>query len=255
MVDNGAIGEEMRGCFTGKAALVTGAGAGIGRAIALRLAEDGAAVFAVGRGESVAATASLHSNIASFVADVGDEASVAAAFAACRDRVGVPTIVCNNVGISIVEGRLHETKLETFDKVWAVNIRGAMHVLQLAIGGMLEVGGGAIVNMASIGSFRASPTSGAYIISKGAMLMMTRQAAIEYAKDNIRVNSVHPGLIATDMIKQRDPALLQSKVDATPMGRMGTPEEVAALTAFLCSDEASYVTGAAYMADGGRSAG
>jgi NAD(P)-dependent dehydrogenase (short-subunit alcohol dehydrogenase family) len=188
-------------------------------------------------------------------ADIGEEDQIDAAFAACRAQIGTPTLVCNNVGISIVEGRLHETRLETFDKVWAINIRGAMQVLQLAIRGMLDAGSGAIVNMASIGSFRASPTSSAYIVSKGAMLMMTRQAALEYAQDNIRVNSVHPGLIGTEMIKQRDPALLKSKVDATPMGRMGTPEEIAALTAFLCSAEASYVTGAAYMADGGRSAG
>lgn len=245
----------MRQRFEGKTALVTGAGAGIGRAIALRFAEEGARVFAVGRSASVEATAAMHDGIVPFVADIGDEAQVEAAFTACRAQIGTPTLVCNNVGISIVEGRLHETRLETFDKVWAINIRGAMQVLQLSIRGMLDAGSGAIVNMASIGSFRASPTSGAYIVSKGAMLMMTRQAALEYAQDNIRVNSVHPGLIGTEMIRQRDPALLKSKVDATPMGRMGTPEEIASLTAFLCSDEASYVTGAAYMADGGRSAG
>jgi NAD(P)-dependent dehydrogenase (short-subunit alcohol dehydrogenase family) len=245
----------MRQRFEGKVALVTGAGAGIGRAIALRFAGEGARVFAVGRSASVEATAAMHDGITPFIADIGDEGQIDAAFAACRAQIGIPTLVCNNVGISIVEGRLHETRLETFDKVWAINIRGAMQVLQLSIRGMLDAGSGAIVNMASIGSFRASPTSGAYIVSKGAMLMMTRQAALEYAQDNIRVNSVHPGLIGTEMIKQRDPALLKSKVDATPMGRMGTPEEIASLTAFLCSDEASYVTGAAYMADGGRSAG
>jgi NAD(P)-dependent dehydrogenase (short-subunit alcohol dehydrogenase family) len=245
----------MRQRFEGKVALVTGAGAGIGRAIALRFAEEGARVFAVGRSASVEATAAMRDGITPFFADIGEEDQIDAAFAACRAQIGTPTLVCNNVGISIVEGRLHETRLETFDKVWAINIRGAMQVLQLAIRGMLDAGSGAIVNMASIGSFRASPTSSAYIVSKGAMLMMTRQAALEYAQDNIRVNSVHPGLIGTEMIKQRDPALLKSKVDATPMGRMGTPEEIAALTAFLCSAEASYVTGAAYMADGGRSAG
>jgi NAD(P)-dependent dehydrogenase (short-subunit alcohol dehydrogenase family) len=119
---------------------------------------------------------------------------------------------------------------------------------------MLQQGGGSIVNMASIGSFRATSTASSYIISKGADLMLTRAAAVEYARDNIRVNAVCPGHTATSISEDTDPALLAMLAAQIPQGRAGTVEEVAALTAFLASDEAPHITGASYFIDGGRGA-
>ena len=119
---------------------------------------------------------------------------------------------------------------------------------------MLESGGGSIVNMASIGSFRATPGSAAYITSKGGLLMLTRTAALEYVNDGIRVNAVCPGVTRTEILAKVSEEFQQMLTARVPMGRMGTPEEVAALTLFLASDEASYVTGAAYVIDGGRGA-
>ena len=134
------------------------------------------------------------------------------------------------------------------------NLRGAFLVLKHTLPLMLESGGGSIVNMASIGSFRASPGSSAYITSKGGLLMLTRTAALEYVNDGIRVNAVCPGVTrprSSPTCLRKYQQMLTARV---PMGRMGTPEEVAALTLFLASDEASYITGAAYIIDGGRGA-
>jgi NAD(P)-dependent dehydrogenase (short-subunit alcohol dehydrogenase family) len=242
----------------GKVALVTGASSGIGRAVAVRFAAEGASVFAVARRAQIEALPQeIGGDVFGWRADISNPDDVAAMIEALRKRFGRLDILCNNAGTGSTPGvRLHEVPLEDWDRVMNTNLRGAFLVLRAAIPLMIEGGGGSIVNMASIGSFRASPGSSPYITSKGGMLMLTRTAALEYIRDNIRVNAVCPGMTHTAILDQLSPEQLGLLLaQRSPLGRMNTPEEVAALTLFLSSDESSGITGAAYIIDGGRSAG
>lgn len=240
-----------------KVALVTGASSGIGRAVAARFAAEGARVFAVARRPQIAALSrEIAGDVFGWQADISNPDEVTATFAALKKRFGRLDILCNNAGTGSPPGvRLHETPLEDWDRVMNTNLRGAFLVLRAAIALMLEGGGGTVVNMASIGSFRASPGSSPYITSKGGMLMLTRTAALEYIKDNIRVNAVCPGMTHTAILDQLSPEQFGQLAERSPLGRLNTPEEVASLTLFLSSDESSGITGAAYIIDGGRSAG
>jgi NAD(P)-dependent dehydrogenase (short-subunit alcohol dehydrogenase family) len=247
----------MTGRLEGKCALVTGASTGIGRAVALRFAREGARVLGVARGAAVEAlTSDSEGRIETLRCDVADPAQVAAMAQECRRRFGRLDVLCNNAGIGgRTNVRIHELDVDDWDRVLGVNLRGTFLVMKHTLPLMLESGGGSIVNMASIGSFRASPGSSAYITSKGGQLMLTRTAALEYIKDGIRVNAVCPGVTRTEILANVPEEYQQMLTARVPMGRMGTPEEVAALTLFLASDEASYITGAAYIIDGGRGAG
>jgi NAD(P)-dependent dehydrogenase (short-subunit alcohol dehydrogenase family) len=244
--------------FEDKVALVTGAGAGIGRAVMLRLAAEGAHVVGLDldAGKLAAAVAEAPEGRCSrSLCDVSDPEAVSATIEAVVKRHGRIDVLVNNAGIGNPRRvKLHEQPLEDFDRVLGVNVRGAFLMLKAVIPVMLAQGGGAIVNMASIGSFRATALSSPYITSKGAMLMMTRAAAVDYARDNIRVNAVCPGTTATDILANSSPEVIEMLVSRSPQGRLGLPEEVAALVAFLASDEAPHITGGAYLIDGGRSA-
>jgi NAD(P)-dependent dehydrogenase (short-subunit alcohol dehydrogenase family) len=241
--------------FTNKVALVTGAGAGIGRAIAERLQREGAQVFAVGRSDNIEQLAAQHpQQITAHRADVGDPQQVAAMVAACVERYGRIDVLCNNAGISHGGTPLHETSLELWDRIMAVNLRGAFAVLKYTLPVMMQQGGGAIVNMSSVGGTRPAPGSGPYIVGKAGLNMLTKQAALEYVSYGIRVNAVAPGTILTPMVQAAAPGLIEFKESVTPMRRLGTVDEIAAVTAFLASDEASYITGAVYAVDGGRCA-
>jgi NAD(P)-dependent dehydrogenase (short-subunit alcohol dehydrogenase family) len=142
-----------------------------------------------------------------------------------------------------------------FDRIQSINVRGAFLVLQQALRLMLESGGGSIVNTASVGGFVATPGSCAHIISKGAMVMMTRQMGYEYAADGIRVAAVCPGVIDTALVRSKGPDLMAQLAAQVPQGRSGTPDEVANVALFLASDEASHVTGRFWIIDDGRTAG
>lgn len=244
------------GRFDGKIALVTGGGSGIGEAIARRLSSDGATVIVAdisGRREEVAASLA---NAVPRHLDVSDESSVTALEEWITAEYGGLDILANNAGMGVNEGLTHETSVETFDQVMAVNARGMFLVLKAGIRLMLASGGGAIVNTASIGGFRATPGSVAYITSKGADVMLTRTAALEYAQQNIRINAVGPGTIQTPILDTVPQELIDMLKAQVPQGRLGRPEEVANVVAFLADDnETSHVTGQVWLIDGGRSAG
>ena len=244
------------GRIDNKITLVTGAGSGIGRAIAERFAAEGSYVIAVDvNGSEDALAAEYPGKMTSYRCDVSDPEQVAALFRRVREQFPRLDILCNNAGIGGVSARVHEMPLSDWDRVMGVNVRGFFLVLKHGLAQMLEQGGGAVVNTASIGGFRATPLSSAYISSKGAQVMLTRTAALEYVKDNIRVNAVCPGVVDTPLVMGMVDELKDLLAAQIPQGRRCLPEEVASLALFLASDEASHITGQCYVIDGGRSAG
>ena len=241
----------------GKICIVTGGGRGLGRAIVLRFAEEGATVIAAAlteAGKDVVKEAK--GEVEFFKADVTQPDQVQSLIQRCRQRHGRLDVLINNAGKGDPSPRrLHEIEVAAWDEVLAVNVRGAFLVLKYALPLLIDSGGGSVINMASIGSFRGTPLSSNYIASKGAVLMMTRTAALEYVADNIRINALCPGAIATELVAAAPEDLIQMLVSQIPQGRLGTPREVANFALFLASDEASHCTGGAYILDGGRSAG
>ncbi len=245
--------------FTHKTALVTGAGSGIGRAIARKLASEGASVIIMElTEESGAATAAeIHEAGGSarvIACDVSDSASVQTAFSAIKDL----DIVVNNAGIAHV-GNVEQTRTEDMDRIYAVNIKGVYHCLHFALPLLLKSGKGVILNMASIASKIGIQDRFAYSMSKGAVLAMTLSVARDYVDKGIRCNCLCPARIHTPFVDgyleknypDRKDEMFQKLSSFQPIGRMGEPDEVAAVAAFLCSDEAAFITGAAYDVDGG----
>jgi len=248
---------DIMGRLDGKIAVVTGAASGIGRAIALRFAMEGARVLAAdiaAAGVKETADAALSGEIVPHLCDVSSPEQVDQMFQVCQARLGLATILCNNAAIGSALARTHETRLEDWDRVFAVNARGGFLVLRAALAQMLKAGIGAVVNTASTASLHADPGTSPYGSTKGAMLMLTRTAAIEYARDNIRVNAICPGLTTTGMLAHLPAEAIERLSAQIPQGRLGTADEVANLALFLASDEASHITGAAYLIDGGRTA-
>lgn len=244
------------GRIDNKITIVTGAGSGIGRAVTLRFAAEGSKVMAVdinGGEEKVSAEAK--GEVIPYRCDVSNPDEVAKMVNECRESFGRLDILCNNAGINIAPKRLHEYSLDEWNKVMSVNLNGAFYVLKNCIALMLENGGGSIINTSSIGAFRASPMVSAYLAAKGAINMLTRATALEYVNDGIRINAVCPGAVKTPIFDNAPPGFLDDLISQIPMGRLCKPEEVASLVLFLASDEASHITGATYIIDGGRSAG
>lgn len=247
----------MSGRFDGKVAVVTGAAAGIGRACMRRLAAEGATVVGLDR-DAVRldqAVAAAQGTMVAMICDIADADAIATTVADIVGRFGAIHVLVNNAGIGNRQRvRLHDQSPEDWDRVMAVNVRGMFLMQRAVIPHMLRQGGGAIVNMASIGSYRATALSSPYITSKGAALMMTRAAAVDYAKDNIRINAVCPGTTNTDILAGSSQEVIDMLVARAPQGELVEPEEVAALVAFLASDEAPHITGGSYLIDAGRSA-
>ena len=243
------------GRLDGKVAVITGASSGFGLAMAKLFAKEGAKVVGADINPQMPEIAAeIAGDVVGIVADVSKQEDVDAMYALCVEKFGKLDILCNNAGIGGPRARMHEYPLEAWDKIFNVNVRGYLMVMQGGLKLMLKNGKGSIVNTASIGSFKATPGSPAYIASKGANAMMTKQAAAEYVKDNIRVNAVCPGIFNTGIIDGMSEELRKFLDSQIPMGRIGEPEEMANFALFLASDEASYITGQCYLIDGGRDA-
>lgn len=249
------------GRLDGKVAIVTGAGRGIGEAIARRFAREGASVVAAQRtladGELVASAIEAEGGRAIAVAvDVRDPASVAAMVGAAVATFGQLDLLCNNAGIGGVESLLN-LRMEYYDTVMDTNVRGLILCMKYGIPPMLEQGRGSVINIASVTSFVGLPDSVVYCASKGAVLMITRQAALDFASQGVRVNAIAPGFIGNPMFDaycdaQPDPdTALQEVLGVIPMGRLGTDDDVAAAAVYLGSDEARWVTGSTLVVDGG----
>jgi NAD(P)-dependent dehydrogenase (short-subunit alcohol dehydrogenase family) len=246
--------------LSGKTAVVTGAGSGIGEAIARLFAQQGARVALLDR-DAVAAGAvasSIGARACAVPCDVSSAPAVAVAFEDVDRLLGRVDILVNNAGIPHV-GDLEHTTEADLDRVYSVNVKGVYLCAQAAVARMLRQGGGVILNMASIASVVAVPDRFAYGMSKGAVLTMTLSIATDYVKKNIRCNCIMPARVHTPFVDGylsanypgREAEVLAQLSAYQPIGRMGRPDEVAALALYLCSDEAAFVTGAAYPIDGG----
>ncbi len=231
----------------GKVAIVTGAGRGIGRSIAEVFAEEGATVIATGRGAS---PAPFPEGVEYHQLDVADEQGWADVVADVIARHGHVDVLANNAGIIAYE-TLHELTLDDWNHVVAVNQTGTWLGMREVIPHMIAQGGGSIINISSIWGSVAVAGAHAYHATKGAVRNMSKSAAITYAKENVRVNSVHPGFIETPLTDAQAPEINDYVVSMTPMGRAGTPREIANGLVFLASDEASFVTGSELVIDGG----
>jgi NAD(P)-dependent dehydrogenase (short-subunit alcohol dehydrogenase family) len=236
----------------GRIALITGAHRGIGRASAEALAFEGATVIAA----DVIAEAPAYASAAIHYRhlDVADYAQWDELDAFVRDRYGRLDILVNAAGVTQTQSGLHDLDLDEWNRIIDVNQKGTMLGMRMAVKLMLEQGSGAIVNISSIWGLVAGTGQIAYHASKGAVSVMTRNAAVTYAKRGVRVNAILPGLIETEMVRDQIPEMRKATLDSTPMGRIGQPEEIAKGVLFLVSDEASYVTGALLPIDGGFTA-
>lgn len=247
----------MKDMLTGRLALVTGAGRGNGAAIARGLAQAGARVVvtdidrdqAHDVAESIVAAGG---DARGYALDVADPESCTKLAADIALLVGPVRILVNNAGVFLRGPLLGDEARGRWQETMAVNLEGAFNVT-LAFADQLRRTRGAVVNVASVNSFVAPPGSGAYSVSKGAVAQLTRVLASELAADGVRVNAIAPGIIATPMtqVTRSDPAKLKLVLDHVPMRRVGEPEELVGPVVFLCSDWASYVTGAILAVDGG----
>lgn len=243
-------------------ALVTGGGSGIGREICRLFAREGAkvAVFEVDRDAGAATVDDIEASGGTavlFPCDVSRQSEVAEAFAAAEAELGPVDVLVNNAGVSHV-GTVETTEEEDFDRVFSVNVKGVYNCLQAAVRSM-KGRGGVILNLASVASMVGIPDRFAYGMSKGAVLTMTYSVATDYVREGIRCNSIAPGRVHTPFVDGflaknypgREGEMFEKLAGTQPIGRMGRPEEIAALALYLCSDDAAFITGTNVPIDGG----
>jgi NAD(P)-dependent dehydrogenase (short-subunit alcohol dehydrogenase family) len=247
-----------------KVCIVTGAGSGIGKATAIRLAEEGGKVLCVDLNlESAQATTQeileMNGVALAVTADVGDVDQVNAFVARAVETWGRIDVLVNNAGVNL-PGVFHEVSDATINKTLDINVKGPMFASRAAIPHMLEQGSGAIVNISSVNGLVSEPFLAVYSASKGAVVMLTRGIALDYASRGIRCNCICPGWVDTpinyahaDMLGGLE-KVYASMAQFQPIGRPGEPREIAHLALFLASDEASFITGSVISADGGMTA-
>jgi NAD(P)-dependent dehydrogenase (short-subunit alcohol dehydrogenase family) len=245
--------------FDGKTAIVTGASGGIGEAAAKRFAAEGASVVVadvkVAEGEATVTDIDDAGGEATFVeADVTDPADVSAMVDVAVDTYGGLDFAFNNAGIEGERAATADQPVDNFERVVDINLKGVFLGMRAEIPVMLDDGGGAVVNTASIAGRLGFPDISPYVASKWGVIGLTKTAALEYSGEGVRVNAVCPGVIDTPMVQRSqedDPEMMEQTAAATPIGRIGEPEEIGDAAVWLCSEDASFVTGEAMTIDGG----
>ena len=246
--------------LTGKVAIVTGGARGIGAACAKALAKDGACVVVAdllgAEGKAVANRIKEAGGEALYLKlDVTDAANWASVVALSCEQFGGIDVLVNNAGIDIV-ATIEDAQIEDFRRIIEINLFGGFHGMQAVIPVMKARGGGSIINISSLASSKVAPTTAIYGASKAALENLTKTAALHCGGQSIRVNSVHPGIIETAMTLGENAHAdnvqrLQPFADATPVGRLGQPDDIGSLVAYLASDRSSFITGSAFVIDGG----
>jgi NAD(P)-dependent dehydrogenase (short-subunit alcohol dehydrogenase family) len=249
------------GRLDGKVCVITGAGGGMGRDAALLFTEEGAQVCVADVNEEAANETVTQTNGSALAVqvDVADEQSVARMMAATKERFGGIDVLYNNAGISPDDdASILDTSVEAWERVQAVNTKGVFLCCKHGIPHLLERGGGSVINVASFVAIVGAATSQiSYTASKGAVLSMTRELAVQFARQNVRVNALCPGPVETPLLLNifgDNPAALERRRNHWPTGRLAKPREIVNGALFLASDESSYVTGATFLVDGGLTA-
>lgn len=244
--------------FEGRVAFITGAASGIGRATAIAFAREGARLAILDRTEdALSATAAAVRDAGAepllLGCDVAQPDEVEAAVAKAIETFGRLDVAFNNAGVENTAAPVHEIALAEWDRILDINLRGTFVCMKHELAQMVRQGGGVIVNTSSGAGVRGVPGGASYTASKHAIIGLTKSAALDYAKQNIRVNAVLPGNIETPMMDRFTGGDIQKAIDLEPVGRLGKPEEIAEAVLWMCSDLGAFVTGAAISVDGGWS--
>jgi NAD(P)-dependent dehydrogenase (short-subunit alcohol dehydrogenase family) len=243
--------------LTGKVAIITGGGSGIGKAIALAFVREGAKVVIAGRDSKKLdrAAAEIGGECLAVCADVSQATDVQNLVSAAIERFQGINILVNNAAV-LLPGTAESLSEEDFDQTFNINVRGLWLLSRAVLPHMRAAGSGSIINIASVLSLVGARNRVAYAASKGAVMAMTKAMALDHAAENIRVNCIAPGIVATEMVEKfnADPAARRQREAMHPMGRFGQPEDVASAAVYLASDESRWTTGSVMTIDGGYSA-